>query len=92
MNAELTHYRNVSEPGSNEHWEMTLTDAKGKTMRQAELLAWMIDGSLHELGMRKTDYGAYYYPKRVRIPDYLNVKGSQIKCRDISNSYTNYYC
>jgi hypothetical protein len=92
MNAELTHYRDVSEPGSDEHWEITLADGKGKTMRQAELLAWMIDGSLHELGMWKTDYGAYYYPKRVRIPDYLNVNGSQIKCRDISNSYTNYYC
>lgn len=91
MNAELTHYRNVSEPGSNEHWEMTLNDAKGKTMRQAELLAWMIDGSLHELGMRKTDYGPYYYPRRVRIPDYLIVKGAQIECRDISNAYTYYY-
>ena len=91
MNAELTHYRNVSEPGSNEHWEMTLTDAKGKTMRQAELLAWMIDGSLHELGMRKTDYGPYFYPRRVRIPDYLIVKGAQIECRDISNAYTYYY-
>ena len=68
MNAQLTHYRKVSEPGSKEHWEITLTDGEGKALQQAEMLAWMIDGSLYELGMRKADYGQNYYPQKVKIP------------------------
>lgn len=94
MNAQLTHYRKVSEPGSKEHWEITLTDGEGKALQQAEMLAWMIDGSLYELGMRKADYGQNYYPQKVKIPrkyakKYYNIYfPPPARCYDLSDAYS----
>ncbi|MDD6186198.1 MAG: alpha-2-macroglobulin family protein [Bacteroidales bacterium] len=93
MNAKLTHYRDVSEPGSNEHWEITLTDGDSKSVQQAELLAWMIDGSLYELGMRKADYGQHYYPQRFSIPRKIRqalMRPSRNHCYDLSDAYSDY--
>lgn len=93
MNAKLTHYRDVSEPGSNEHWEITLTDGDSKAVQQAELLAWMIDGSLYELGMRKADYGQHYYPQRFRVPRKIRqalMRPSRNHCYDLSDAYSDY--
>lgn len=93
MNAKLTHYRDVSEPGSNEHWEITLTDSDSKAVQQAELLAWMIDGSLYELGMRKADYGQHYYPQRFRVPRKIRqalMRPSRNHCYDLSDAYSDY--
>ena len=95
MNASLTHYRDVSEPGSNEHWEITLTDGDSKSVRQAELLAWMIDGSLYELGMRKADYGQHYYPQRFSIPRKIRQSLTPYmpnRCYDLSDAYSDYTC
>lgn len=95
MNAKLTHYRDVSEPGSNEHWEITLTDGDSKSVRQAELLAWMIDGSLYELGMRKADYGQHYYPQRFSIPRKIRQSLTAYmpyRCYDLSDAYSDYTC
>ena len=95
LNAELTHYRNVSEPGSNEQWEITLTDGELKSVRQAELLAWMIDGSLYELDMRKADYGQRYYPQRFKIPRKLRQSVTPYmpyRCSDLSDAYSDYTC
>ena len=95
MNAKLTHYRDVSEPGSNEHWEITLTDGDSKSVRQAELLAWMIDGSLYELGMRKADYGQHYYPQRFSIPRKIRQSLTPYmpnRCYDLSDAYSDYTC
>ena len=95
MNAKLTHYRDVSEPGSSEHWEITLTDGDSKSVRQAELLAWMIDGSLYELGMRKADYGQHYYPQRFSIPRKIRQSLTPYmpnRCYDLSDAYSDYTC
>ncbi len=95
MNASLTHYRDVSEPGSSEHWEITLTDGHSKSVRQAELLAWMIDGSLYELGMRKADYGQHYYPQRFSIPRKIRQSLTPYmpnRCYDLSDAYSDYTC
>ena len=95
MNAKLTHYRDVSEPGSNEHWEITLTDGDSKSVRQAELLAWMIDGSLYELGMRKADYGQHYYPQRFSVPRKIRQSLTPYmpnRCYDLSDAYSDYTC
>ena len=95
MNASLTRYRDVSEPGSNEHWEITLTDGDSKSVRQAELLAWMIDGSLYELGMRKADYGQHYYPQRFSIPRKIRQSLTAYmpyRCYDLSDAYSDYTC
>lgn len=92
LKVDLTHYRNVTEPGSKEHWEMTFTDGKGKAFRQAELLAWMIDGSLHELGMRKVDYGNDYYPQKIRVSNkYFDPHYPPSQCFDLSDTYSEYY-
>ncbi len=95
MNAKLTHYRDVSEPGSSEHWEITLTDGDSKSVQQAELLAWMIDGSLYELGMRKADYGQHYYPQRFSIPRKIRQSLTPYmpyRCYDLSDAYSDYTC
>ena len=95
MNASLTRYRDVSEPGSNEHWEITLTDGDSKSVRQAELLAWMIDGSLYELGMRKADYGQHYYPQRFSVPRKIRQSLTPYmpnRCYDLSDAYSDYTC
>ena len=93
MNSELTRYRKVSEPGSCEHWEITLTNGNGKALKEAELLAWMIDGSLYELGMRKTDYGQYYYPQIIKLPrkyaeKCFNTHFPPVQCYDLSDAYS----
>ncbi len=94
MKAELTRFRNVAEPGSNEHWEMTLSGRKGQPLRDAELLAWMIDGSLYELGMKKPDIGNYFFPKysRLKFPRNLLEKENKITCNDLSKAYSDYCC
>jgi len=95
MNASLTRYRDVSEPGSNEHWEITLTDGDSKSVQQAELLAWMIDGSLYELGMRKADYGQHYYPQRFSVPRKIRQSLTPYmpnRCYDLSDAYSDYTC
>jgi hypothetical protein len=92
LNVDLTHYRDVTEPGSKEHWVMTFTDGKGKAFRQAELLAWMIDGSLHELGMHRVDYGKDYYPQKIRVSNkYFDPHYPPSQCFDLSDTYSDYY-
>lgn len=48
---ELTHWNNLAEPGSQEHWELQIPRAAHTLQESAEVLAWMIDCSLYESGM-----------------------------------------
>jgi len=93
LNAELTHWHTESEPGASEHWEITLTDGGGKAVRDAELLAWMIDGSLYELDMEKPlhFFGSFRYGGRwKKIPRALHTYRNKIICNDLSIGYSDY--
>lgn len=77
LDMELTRCHDIAEPGSEEEWEIQLKDNKGKPANQAELLAWMTDCSLYELGMRvpeiMQDYS--YSPKKrpIRVSSYSSL-------------------
>ena len=92
LDAELTHWHRETEPGSKEHWEITLTDGKQKAVRDAELLAWMIDGSLFELGMQKPDVpaGPHWYGFQKRLPHTMYTFRAKIICEDLSEYYGAY--
>ena len=92
LDAELTHWHREAEPGSKEHWEITLTDGKQKAVRDAELLAWMIDGSLFELGMQKPDVpaGPHWYGSQKRPPHTMYTFRAKIICEDLSEYYGAY--
>ena len=93
LNAELTHYHTESEPGASEHWEMTLTNGKGKAVRDAELLVWMIDGSLYELDMRRPFdfFGSYRYGGRLKkFPRWFRIGAPKIYCADLSKGCSDY--
>ena len=49
---ELTSSEKTAEPGSEQEWEVSIKNGKGNPIRNAELLAWMFDGSLYHLGMK----------------------------------------
>lgn len=53
---ELTHWNNIAEPGSKEHWELQIPRTANTLQESAEVLAWMIDCSLYELGMSQPSY------------------------------------
>ena len=93
LNAELTHWRSETEPGSSEHWEITLTDAKQKAVRDAELLAWMFDGSLYELGMNKPSMtiGPHWLAKTKKLPRSFRTRRYRISCSDLTKSYNDYF-
>ncbi len=56
---ELTHWNNIAEPGSQEHWELQIPHAANTLQESAEVLAWMIDCSLYELGMSQPPYNLF---------------------------------
>ncbi len=53
---ELTHWNNIAEPGSKEHWELQIPHTAKSLQETAEVLAWMIDCSLYESGMDRPAY------------------------------------
>ena len=92
LNAELTRWRNETEPGNHEHWEITLSDGKQKAVRDAELLAWMFDGSLYELGMEppKLPNGHSWYGHSKKLPRTFRTLSDKISCSDLSESYSEF--
>ena len=53
---QLTHWNNLAEPGNHEHWELQIPHTANTLPESAEVLAWMIDCSLYELGMNQPPY------------------------------------
>ena len=92
LNEELTCWRNETEPGSVEHWEISLSNAKQKAVRDAELLAWMFDGSLYELGMEKPTMpiGPHWFPHDKKLPRSFIIRNYNISCSDLSKCYGDY--
>ena len=92
LNEELTCWRNETEPGSVEHWEISLSNAKQKAVRDAELLAWMFDGSLYELGMEKPTMpiGPHWFPHNKKLPRTFRTRNYDISCSDLSKGYSDY--
>ena len=92
LNAELTRWRSETEPGSSERWEITLTDGMQKAVRDAELLAWMFDGSLYELGMERPKIfnGPYWIGHSKKLPHTFRTLNGKISCSDLSHSYSDY--
>ena len=92
LNAELTRWRSETDPGSSEHWEVTLTDGSLRAVRDAELLAWMIDGSLYELGMEnpKLLNGPSWFGHSKKRPRAFRARNGKIPCSDLSESYSEY--
>ena len=92
LNEELTCWRNETEPGSVEHWEITLSNVKQKAVRDAELLAWMFDGSLYELGMEKPTIpiGPHYFAHTKKMPRTFRIRNYNISCSDLSKGYGDY--
>ena len=93
LTAELTHYHNVAEPGSNEEWEITIQDGNKNAAKEVEMLAWMMDGSLYELGMGEPNYklnSRYSSP----IPRVFRKKMTttilRSECKDLSVAYPSY--
>lgn len=88
LNAELTHYHNVAEPGESEEWEITVTDGHEKGAKEVEMLAWMMDCSLYELGMKEPGYKL----KSKRIPRSLSRKVYSVNPYMQCNNLTKRYC
>ena len=88
LNAELTHYHNVAEPGGSEEWEITVTDGHEKGAKEVEMLAWMMDCSLYELGMKEPGYKL----KSKRIPRSLSRKVYSVNPYMQCNNLTKRYC
>ena len=93
LTAELTHYHNVVEPGSNEEWEITIQDGNKNAAKEVEMLAWMMDGSLYELGMKEPNYklnprAGSPVPKSFRKKMQTTIWRSQ--CEDLSLAYPSY--
>lgn len=91
--AELTHYHNVADPGSNEEWEITIQDGNKNAAKEVEMLAWMMDGSLYELGMKEPNYKLN--PRyRSSIPRAFRKKMTttilRADCEDLSVAYPSY--
>lgn len=90
LNAELTHYHKVAEPGESEEWEITVTDGHEKGAKEVEMLAWMMDCSLYELGMKEPGYKL----KSKRIPRSLSRKvysvSPYLQCNDLTKRYSNF--
>lgn len=88
LDLKLTHWNKLLEPGSREHWELEIDHDKKPLSQPAELLAWMIDCSLYELGMYTPDYylqpsyGAILMPKSqyIHLPNlrYQDISQRQI--------------
>ena len=89
LNAELTHYHNVAEPGGSEEWEITVTDGHQKGAKEVEMLAWMIDCSLYELGMKEPGYKLHGkgIPRSLRRKMYS--ANPYLQCEDITERYIN---
>jgi hypothetical protein len=92
LNEELTCWRNETEPGSVKHWEITLSNVKQKAVRDAELLVWMFDGSLYELGMEKPTIpiGPHYFAHTKKMPRTFRIRNYNISCSDLSKTYGDY--
>ena len=91
MKMELTHYHDVAEPGSEEQWELTLQNGHDNPEKNVEVLAWMIDCSLFELGMSVPNIGWMNYSVRNRFPNRRSVAFlHNIWCLDLSNDYSRY--
>lgn len=88
LNAELTHYHKVAEPGESEEWEITVTDGHEKGAKEVEMLAWMMDCSLYELGMKEPGYKL----KSKRIPRSLSRKVYSVNPYIQCNNLTKRYC
>ena len=93
MEAELTHYHNVAEPGGNEEWEITIQDGNKNAAKDVEMLAWMMDCSLYELGMKEPNYKLNPYsgfpiPKSLRKK--MRTPLLRSKCEDLSVAYPSY--
>ena len=62
IDAELTESHPFASPGSEEEWAVSIKDGYGKPIPNAELLAWMFDGSLYHLNMKPpTLYSSYSF-------------------------------
>lgn len=59
LDLTLTHWNNLLEPGSEEQWELEIKEEKRPLKSTAELLTWMIDCSLYELGMRTPSHSIF---------------------------------
>lgn len=93
LTAELTHYHNVAEPGSNEEWEITIQDGNQNAAKEVEMLAWMMDCSLYELGMKEPDHklNPIYrssIPRAFRKKMRTTILRSE--CKDLSVAYPSY--
>ena len=93
MAAELTHYHDVAEPGSQEEWEITIRDGNNRSAKDVEMLAWMMDCSLYELGMSEpkyklNPYAGFRIPKSLRKKMRISVGNSE--CEDLSIAYPSY--
>lgn len=49
LDIQLTHWNSKLEPGAQEHWEVQITDSNRTGATSAELLTWMVDGSIYEI-------------------------------------------
>ena len=77
LDMELTHNHDIAEPGSEEEWEIQIKNSKDKPVHQAELLAWMTDCSLYELGMKvpeiMQDYSYSVKPRPISVASYSSL-------------------